>query len=174
MQYKIGGGERLQAYDETDGQYINADKVALCEKDKENLVLYHYFGLNYEHIKFHFPKYRVHDDEYCDYFATYAKNHITRVDGNVNKARFFLTYRPNGGDKSKFLKSLGYCESDYEKLNSDIVNNTNFKTLKSSRLKEYGLFCEAKTTLRGATITTVWRLNEDLSLRLITMITKKE
>ena len=43
MPYKNGGGNHLQYYDESNGQYDDQTKAKINEEDKRALTMVHYF-----------------------------------------------------------------------------------------------------------------------------------
>lgn len=171
MPLKTGGGNHLQKYNQNDGQYISSNKAELCEKDKENLVLLHYFGVDSPNMTYHFPILGVHDEEYYSLFLRHIKysNMLRASNIDINKCRWLLTYHENN-DKSLFLAKIGYDFGDIEKLKSDIINFTDFNSLRLPVLTMYGLKCIAKTILNGYIVSTVWQIEDDLSIRLITLL----
>lgn len=169
MSYKTGGGDHLQPYSEKNGQYKSNDKANQNEKDTKNLVLVHYFGFSKEDLPFCFPKYGIHDADYCDIFIKYSREHIKGILIDERKAVYLLTYKTKD-DKSLFLNNLGYSENEKEKLLDDIQNNTKIGTLTFSRFEEKCLKCKAETILKGNIVTSVWELKENLEIRFITLI----
>lgn len=105
MDFKLGGGRHLQPFDPENGQYTDKDIMSLREKDLENLVLIYIFGMDYRHLKIHFPDYRIHDKEYCDIFVKYVRNYVKNSDVIIEepKMRYLLTIQ-YGRDKSSFLR----------------------------------------------------------------------
>lgn len=169
MGFKIGGGDHLQYYDESNGQYSDEWKAGAAEKDKENLVLFYYFGLDYPELIFHFPKYGFHDDEYCEIFVLYARSRIRGLTCDPRKGKYLLTYTKSK-DKSAFFNSIGYSYDDATRLVADIVEGTDVKTLKFSKLSNYGPMTLAKTMLNGEIVTSVWELQHNFDLKLVTII----
>lgn len=55
-------------------------------------------------------------------------------------------------------------------LKNDIIKGTEWDTLIYNKLRRFGLMAECKTTLKGKVVTTAWKLEKDLSIRLITLI----
>ena len=169
MPYKKGGGNKLQFYDDADGQYDDETRAKLNEDDKKALVLVHYFGISYNESPFHFPTYGIHDEEYCDIFVKYSRNLVKNLSIDKNKALYLLS-RNTANDKSAFLVSIGYSLNNQDELISDICYHTDLHSLIFARHKKGYLGCVAKTVLNGRVVTTVWSLERDLSLRFITLI----
>lgn len=169
MPYKKGGGDRLQYYDEADGQYDEEAKKRMNEADMKALSKVHYFGYPCDELIFHWPVYGLHDSAYCALFVEYARKSIHGAEMDIQKCDYLLT--PNeGSDKSKFLKALGYDLSDPGKLRSDILCNTYLKTLTFSSSLKKCFRCIAQTSLDGKLVTTVWELRKDFTLRFLTLI----
>ena len=169
MPLKKGGGGHLQFYDGIDGQYDDDEKAHINAEDKIALSLVHYFGLPFNELTFHFPVFGIHDDEYCALFVEYAKAAVKRFEIDERKLLYLLTPRMDN-DKSKFLRSLGYFESNLNKLYADIHCGTQINSLRSKELTQYGLKCEAKTLLEGKIVTTAWVLEKNFTIRFITLI----
>ena len=167
MPYKPGGGNHLQFYDESTGEYDSEGVAQLNESDKEALVLTYYFGLS--DFVFHWPTYGIHDAEYCDVFVKYSRGKIRDLEIDERKAIYLLaTSKIN--DKSRFLKSLGYSSSEPRQLVNDIYQNTALRTLIYSRLDKNCFSCKALTVLKGKKLASIWELKKDFTLRLITLI----
>lgn len=169
MNYKKGGGNHLQPYDEKTGQYDDETKAKINEEEKKSLILFHYFGLPYNDLDFRFPVFNLHDDEYCDIFVKYSRKVIKYFDIDDRKGVHFLQYKIKD-DKSLFLKKLGYSLENYHELISDIYCNTNVNSLTFSKFDKQCLKCIAKTILRGKIVTSVWELKSNFHIRLITII----
>ena len=169
MAYKKGGGNKLQLYDESTGQYDEETKARINEEDKKALVLVHYFGVPYNELSFHFPIYGLHDDEYCDIFVKYARKVIKRFDIDNDKMIYLLKYH-SANDKSEFLNKIGYSSDNPDELCSDIYCHTDVQTLTFTRYKKGYLGCIAKTTLKGKVVTSVWSLEKNFHIRFITII----
>lgn len=169
MFYKVGGGDHLQQYNADNGQYSNEDKTKFNEGDKENLVLVHYYGFSIEKFPFHFPMCGIHDNEYCDIFVKYSRQHIKKVVIDERKAFYLLGHREKD-DKSLFLEKIGYGLDNTGELLNDIIHNTEIQSLTFSRMEAKCLKCEARTTLKGKIVTTIWELKANFEIRFITMI----
>ena len=169
MPVKIGGGNKLQYYDKDAGEYSDEQKLDLNEIDKENLVMYHYYGIDDETIVFHFPNYKIHDIEYCEMFCQFAKDKVTLNEINDEKIIYLLKFDPKK-DKSTFLNNLGYNLNNIQKLKDDIFNKTFLKSLLFTRINKWGMSVIAPTKLNGTIVTSVWMLNADFTLRFITLI----
>ena len=169
MPYKKGGGDRLQYYDEADGQYDEDTKKRMNEADMKALSTVHYFGHPYDELIFHWPVYGLHESAYCALFVEYARKSIHGAEMDIRKCDYLLTFR-KGSDKSKFLEALGYSLSAPGKLRTDILCNTNWRTLTFSSYLKQCLRCIAQTNLNGKLVTTVWELRKDFTLRFLTLI----
>ncbi len=169
MPYKSGGGEHLQYYDEETGEYSEEKAKASAEKDKANLVLYYWYGMEYPNLIFHFPKFGVHDKEYCQTFVYFYRKNVKEKTIDSAKLKYLLMPDPKK-DKSKFLISLGYSLSNYDSLKNAIINGTEWDELSYSKLTPFGLTAKCKTILKGKIVTTIWELNQNFDVRLITMI----
>ena len=177
MKLKPGGANKLQEYDEETGEYIDIDKLskdeinALCEKDKENLVMQYYFGLVDICSPIRFPTKEIHDQEYCEIYISYIKNRLKDCIVPQPKIKYLLTFSVVS-DKSKFLKRIGYnTENSIRDLMSDITLNTNFKTLKFVRYYPDGkLGCTATTILNNYKVNTIWAIDKNNKAQLVTLI----
>ena len=171
MEFKLGGGRHLQPYDPENGQYTDEDFAKIKEKDMENLVLIYIFGLDYDHLSFHFPDYRIHDKEYCEMFAKYIRQYIKNEDVVIEERKMgYLLRKTNADDKSEFLLGLGYDLADIRKLMSDIRWGTDFTVSKFRNIGEFTFNIMAKTTLKGKVVTTAWQISKDGTVRFITLI----
>lgn len=169
MPYKPGGGEHLQYYDEENGEYSEEKAKASAEKDKENLVLYYWYGMEYPNLTFHFPKFGIHDEEYCDTFVYFYRKNIEKITIELPKLKYLLTPDPKK-DKSKFLMSLGYSLEQLVFLKNDIINGTEWDKLRFGKLTNFGITAKCKTVLKDKIVTTIWELDQDFNVRLITLI----
>lgn len=169
MPYKPGGGEHLQYYDEKNGEYSEKRAKASAEKDKENLVLYYWYGMEYPNLTFHFPKFGVHDEEYCQTFVYFYRKNIKGKTIDAAKLKYLLTPDPKK-DKSKFLTGLSYSLTNLDSFKNDIINGTEWATLCFGKLTSFGITAKCKTVLKGKVVTTIWELNQDFNVRLITLI----
>ena len=171
MKFKIGGGNHLQLYDPNDGQYVEGNYKKLNETDMENLVLLYVFGLDYAHLKIHFPDPKIHDEEYCKLFAKYMRGFISERDAIIEAPKMgYLLTKHKGKDKSSFLMGLGYSIESLSDLMDDIRWGTDFKTISFKSIHEYSYNVQAKTTLKGVVVTTGWQISKDGSVRLLTLI----
>ena len=93
MEFKLGGGRHMQPYDPENGQYTDKDASGIGEKDMENLVLVYLFGMDYDHLKFHFPNYKIHDEDYCEMFVKYVRRFIKNEDAIIEsrKIKYLLS-----------------------------------------------------------------------------------
>lgn len=181
MDYKIGGGSRLQPYDEDNGQYTDKELAEIAKKDMENIVMVVLFGLNYEHLKFHFPRKGIHSIEYCDYFVQYVKkNHLYGKPfmDDAKLANYLFKYR-NADDKSKFMiEVLGFAndERGWALAKSSILSGLDYGTMEFSPLHWVDcLKVTINTTIfdyNGCkhNLVTVWEMQKDFNLRFITLI----
>ena len=168
MPLKKGGGNKLQYYDESTGQYDD-QKIGLNEIDKENLVMYHYFGLDDDTIQFHFPYYLIHDFEYCDIFCKCIRKEVNIQEVKIEKCQYLLEYKDED-DKSSFLQDLGYNIHDIGCLKDDIIFGTDLNSILFAGLNNWGLKVIAKTILKNKIVTSVWMVNEELGMRFVTLI----
>lgn len=170
-EFKLGGGNHMQPYNPDNGQYTDEDIGKIKEKDMENLVLIYLYGLNYDHLKIHFPNYKIHDKDYCDMFIKYIRDFINKENAKVEKKKivYLLTYQRER-DKSIFLDKLGYNYSNIELLIEDIRWGTDFSTATFKVINKYTLSFEAKTTISHCVVTTAWQLLSNGEVRLITLI----
>ncbi len=129
MEFKLGGGRHMQPYDTENGQYTDKDVLIIREKDMENLVLVYLFGMDYDHLKFYFPNYKIHDEDYCEMFVKYIRHFIKNEDAIIEtrKIEYLLSVHYQR-DKSSFLNKIGYNRDNVEQLIEDIRWNTNFQT----------------------------------------------
>ena len=169
MPVKIGGGNKLQYYDKESGEYTDEQKLDLNENDKENLVMYHYYGIDDKTIIFHFPCFKIHDSEYCEMFCIFLRSKTIIKQINPSKASYLLRYNKDR-DKSLFLNALGYHTGDENLLISDIVLNTDLNSITFAGLNEWGLRVKAKTTLNNKILTSIWMINKKLEMKFVTMI----
>ncbi len=169
MPLKKGGGNHLQFYDGADGQYDDEEKARINEEDKKALSLVHYFGLSFNELVFHFPTFGLHDDEYCRLFVQFSRKAVKRFKVDEMKIVYLLKPRERD-DKSKFLHALGYSIDGVEELRADIHCGTTIDTLMFKEFSKFGIKCEAKTVLKGKIVTTAWMLENDFTIRLITLI----
>lgn len=171
MEFKLGGGKHLQPYDSENGQYADKEILDKGDKDMENLVLVYIFGLDYGHLTFHFPNYKIHDKDYCDLFVKYTRRYIRNEDVVIEdkKAIYFLTWQ-YGNDKSEFFIGLGYSISNLQKFIYDIRSGTAFEKSEFSRICDKCFSFKTQTTLKGYIITSIWQIHADGTVRLVTLI----
>ena len=171
MKYKIGGGSHLQLYDPSDGQYVEENYKSLNKADIENIVMLYVFGLDYDHLKIHFPDPKIHDEEYCKLFTKYIRDFISNVDVIIDPPKMnYLLSEQKGRDKSKFLLNIGYSPNNPGELSDDIRWNTEFKTTQFKLLNDFTYNVMAKTKLKGYIVTTGWQINKDGSVRFLTLV----
>jgi len=173
MPYKIGGGNHLQFYDESNGQYDDQTKAKMLDEDKINLYMVYLFGEDdiFKDKVFHYPLQGVHDHEYNELFVKYYRRYVKEFTIDENKLRYLFKY-DSKKDKSQFLyHQLGYSPRDcITALELDLKYNTEIQSMRYSRYNDKCLTVEAKTTIRGCIVTTIWELTKELKLRLITLI----
>ena len=169
MPYKKGGGNHLQYYDETDGEYDEETKKKINDADKKALTMVHYFDYPFNELTFHWPIQKLHDQEYLEMFVKQASKSVKTAMVAIEKCGYLLKFDAKK-DKSKFLLELGYAANDASKLRNDILCGTDLRTLSFSRYTSDCLSCIAKTTLNNKIVTTVWELKRDFTIRLITLI----
>lgn len=99
-------------------------------------------------------------------------NMISKSDSPIigtKKGEWLLTYQEGHG-KSKFLSKFGYDINDPLRLLIYVEGGTDFKTLKFSRITEYGINCKTMTILNGYIVTSVWEVGSNLTIRFVTLI----
>jgi len=123
-------------------------------------------------MEVHFPTKNIHDNSYCRMFVELYRDKFTPLKPNGSKITYLLSLQ-SSGDKSKRLIEWGYRSFYPEQLYKDIINNTNFKTIKFSRFNMHGdVLLKAETTLNWNRATTIWYLNPyDYSLSFVTLYT---
>lgn len=171
MEFKLGGGRHMQPYDPENGQYTDSDVFEIGEKDMENLVLVYLFGLDYDHLKFHFPNYKIHDRDYCEMFVKYIRRFIRNEDTVIDESKilYFLTKLPKN-DKSNFFAKTGYEISNCKKMINDIRCGTEFEKSEFKKITDKSFNIQTKTALNGYIVTSAWQILEDGTVRLITLI----
>lgn len=180
---KIGGGGHLQYYDLENGQYCEEDIIKFQDDDMKNLILYYYFGLEYNNILFHFPNIKIHNNEYCEVFVKYIRRNKLYKNPyiNENKIKNYLFKKRDVDDKSKFIINiLGYKNdiNGWNELNFDIINNTDFTNMKFHGNFIKTLKIRAITKLKDKNnniyfCTTIWELEENLNLKFITLLPRR-
>jgi len=171
MEFKLGGGRHMQPYDPENGQYTDEDALIIGEKDMENLVLVYLFGMDYDHLVFHFPNYKIHNEDYCEMFVKYIRRFIKNEDAIVEtrKIEYLLSVHYQR-DKSSFLNKIGYNRDNVEQLIEDIRWNTDFQTATFKTINNFTFNFKAKTTINNYVVTTAWQLSKNGDIRLITLI----
>ena len=171
MEFKLGGGRHMQPYDSENGQYTVEGASGLGGKDMENLVLVYLFGMDYDHLKFHFPNFKIHDEDYCEMFVKYIRRYIKNEDAIVEtrKIEYLLSVHYQS-DKSSFLNKIGYNHDNAEQLIEDIRWNTDFQTSTFKTINNFTFNFEAKTIINNYVVTTAWQLSKNGDVRLITLI----
>lgn len=168
MPYKPGGGNHMQLYDKRNGEYTDQEKRDMAAKDDIGLELFFAYG-EFSSRKFHFPLEGVHSDKYCKNFLEAVKGDIKKFNYSELKMDYLLSYQAEH-DKSYFLQRIGYNKNYQHELYRDICKGTDISSLKFIQHSNDCFKCSAKTRLKGYLVKTIWGLNKDLSLRLITLI----
>lgn len=184
MQFKKGGGNHLQLFDQENGQYADEDKVKLNEKDLESLVMVHYFGFDNDEFIFHFPISGVHTDEYCDIFVSYLKRNSLFGEAFIEESKLkdYLFKFKEKDDKSKFMINvLGFSnnEGGWLRARNAILRGTDFSTAKYDPPMRNGLIINAETEIldkngKKYNVLTSWQIKDDLSLRFVTLIPRRK
>jgi len=164
MKYKTGGGNRLQEYNQENGEYCNENDFDLY-RDKNG---------NYD-----FPDYLLHDESYAEF---YLKNCFSpsNIFINSQKANNYLLKHLEKNDKSKLILNLGYSLDNYKELILDIMNNTSFSDIKLSCFSEYTYTFICNTNLidynnnKRFNCYSVWQVDDKNSAHFVTLIFKKE
>lgn len=171
VDYKKGGGDKKQLYNEANGRYIRNPQ---CEKDEESIIMGKVFGFKgYGPIAYPNPK--VHDMDYCELFMAYCLNLRYPLINDEKITKYLLLWRKDG-DKSKFLNMLGYSLNNWQKLSDNILKGTSFKPKIVTRFDLYGVNFKTETVLfnlvklKNVSVTTVWHIEEDFSVRFVTLI----
>lgn len=68
------------------------------------------------------------------------------------------------------LLLLSYFFAKLDGLKNDIINGSEWDTLCFGKLTSFGIIAKCKTVLRDKVVTTIWELNQDFNVRLITLI----
>lgn len=167
MAIKPGGGNKMQPYDKTNGEYVNEQ----CEKDKEDVIINYLFGFD-RSAPVVYPTKGIHDEEYCGcVLDNVVDKHNPIVD--TRKVTDYLLVFKEDSDKSKYFKLLGYDMNNWEKLYDQIKSGVNFQV----RRFEFGTYCckivaEHKilnlNNGRYYTIHSVWELQKDFKVKFIT------
>jgi len=168
MPYKRGGGNLLQLYDEKNGQYTDEEKQNMITKDEIGLTTYEVLKED-SIFPFHFPLEGIHSKDYNKRFLEVVKSDLENIVADPRKFDYLLSFQ-EGHDKSKFLFQIGYSRNDGKRLFDDIVKNTDINSLQYVEYRNKAFKCIAKTTLNGKLIATVWKLESNLNLRLVTII----
>lgn len=168
MPLKRGGGNHMQLYDSRNGEYTEQEKQKMRSYDSFALRSYKWNGENNK-FKFHFPLEGIHEKEYCIDFVECVRDDIREPIYDESKMNYLFTFRQKN-DKSKFIKGLGYSESNPYKLFHDICLNTERDTISFSKFSYGTVLLTAITTLKGKEIRTVWKLDENLNLYFVTLI----
>lgn len=184
MKLKIGGGDHLQAYDEDTGQYTDEYKAEILEKDMENLTLVHLFGMDYGHLRFHFPKKGIHDDEYCEMFVEYLRCNNLLREPSIPDAKLdrYLFKHQEEDDKSKFMIEILGFENNaegWELARKRICDSLDFKTAKFAppfkghlKIKIFGNIIDSNGKIHS--IVTIWAIDENMGLTFVTLYPGKE
>ncbi|MCQ3914388.1 MAG: hypothetical protein MJ201_01005 [Mycoplasmoidaceae bacterium] len=155
MPYKPGGGYLPQPYDPDNGQYTDEDKASMSKSDMRalnQLRSSHTITVGYEP---HFPTQGIHDEEYNKQFVELFRHKFEKPSIPENKCSYLMSSNATH-DKSGFLRSIGYSKYSLFELNDDILKNTDFATIKYSRMKQGGyLLGKALTNLKGYLVTTI-------------------
>ena len=180
MPFKIGGGNKLQWYDISDGEYAECEansnfKDSYLKTITKNLDDY-VLGLHEDIAKIHFPNYQVSDIEYCKKFVdTFKSNFYKDLDSvPFAKCEYLMTYHKEN-DKSMFLEELGYHSSDaIHMMLNDVIN---FDNSVFNRIDVHGLSISVKTLIPNQSgqgkdkyVDTIWIVDKNLRARFITMI----
>ena len=92
-----------------------------------------------------------------------------RKNDRYGQIKIFTNARPKK-DKSKFLISLAYSLANLDRLKNDIIDGTEWSTLCFGKLTSFGITAKCKTVLKDKTVTTIWELDQNFNVRLITLI----
>lgn len=68
------------------------------------------------------------------------------------------------------LLLLSYFLANLDRLKNDIINGTEWDTPCFGKLTSFGITAKCKTVLKDKVVTTIWELNQDFNVRLITLI----
>lgn len=168
MPLKPGGGNHMQLYDSRNGEYTESEKQNMRRYDNYAIASYKW-NSEISEVKFHFPIENVHEEDYCRDFVQCVRNDIKTPIYNSSKMKYLMSYQQNH-DKSKFITSLGYSPNRPQELFYDICVGTKRDTIEFASFSYGALLVEAKTIINGKLVKTIWRLEKNLDISLITLI----
>jgi len=166
--FKPGGGNHLQLYNLKNGEYTDQEKQIMRSYDNFALWSYRQNGENSK-FKFHFPTEGIHEEGYCKEFIQCLRDFLIKPEYRESKMNYLLTFHLKN-DKSKFLNNIGYYRYNYKELFHDLCKKTLRHTLNFSKFSHGAVLLTAKTILKGKEVTTIWKLEETLSLTIVTLI----
>ena len=168
MPLKPGGGNHMQLYDSRNGEYTESEKQNMRRYDNYAIASYKW-NSEISEAKFHFPIECVHDKDYCRNFVKCIRDDIKKPIYSQPKMKYLMSSRTRD-DKSKFVISLGYSLSRPNDLFRDICIGTKRDTIEFAKFSAGALLVEAKTTIKGKLVKTIWRLEKNLDISLVTLI----
>lgn len=169
--YKKGGGGKEQLYSEENGEYIRNPQ---CELDEENIVMSKVFGLK-DYGPIAYPDPNVHDMDYCELFMAYCLDFRYPLLDDKKITGYLLLFH-EVDDKLKFLNALGYSMDNWRKFGEKLLKGTSFKSKIVTRFNQYGINFKTETilfdliNLKNVSVTTVWHIEKDFSVRFVTLI----
>lgn len=182
MKYKIGGGGRLQPYDEEDGQYTDMGLEMQGNAELGTLIdVCEYPPTSDTDKTISFPSKDKHSLSYYKKFVEYVGRYRLYGEAGIDDKKIggYLFVPQDKDDKSKFMIGvLGYPndEHGWNKVRNEILSGTNFKTMRYEREYIYKfLTIAADTYIHDANgkiylVKTSWRLYEDMTLKFVTLI----
>lgn len=182
MKYKIGGGGRLQPYDEEDGQYTDMGLEMQGNIELDTLIdVYEYPPTSDTDKTISFPDKDKHTLSYYKKFVEYVGRY--RLYGKAGiadqKISNYLFKKKDRNDKSKFMIGvLKYANNQegWNMVKKEILNGTNFHTIRYNKDEPNDfLTIAADTTIHSTDgkiyqVKTIWELHKDLTLTFVTLV----
>jgi len=174
MNFKPGGGDKLQPYSKYNGRYIESDLSDLVS----DIVQVKLFGVKKQNtLEWPFPINTKFSKEYCEVYVTYVFDGSFEVP--INKMTNYLFIHQEISDKSGWLKLHGYTLSNYKEFEKDLISHSRKHDLEFEDINEYNelIFTQIiripeKNNLIGKV---VWKLGpHDKNLKLVTFKKAKE
>lgn len=174
MVVKEGGGGKYQPYNEKDGRYC---RNPVCIKDEETLVLKRLFGISMkDEISYPIPG--VHDRQYLELIIAYGlKLEYPYIDDR--KISHYLLVFKEKNDKSLFFNRIGYTLESWNNLKEAIIYGTSFKRKNLVDFDKHKFTFETETIIKNlitgekVSLTSVWNVERDFTVRFITIIPKE-
>lgn len=182
MKYKIGGGGRLQPYDEEDGQYTDTGLEMQGNVELDTLIdVCEYPPTSDTDKTISFPDKDKHSLSYYKKFVEYVGRYRLYGEASIDDKKIggYLFKKKDDRDKSKLMMEIlkfSNNQEGWDKVKKEILEGTDFHMIRYDRdvINKY-VTVEANTTIHSTDgkiyqVKTIWELHKDLTLAFVTLL----